>query len=266
MQSTDTLPTPLSPEHLLLVRPVLNGHRLLEITALSVVLTLCACLLFRLAECLSFGDVVHDPLFATRYWGWAIAGGLLGYVSADFGSGLFHWMADRFGTERTPYWGRHFVRPFRQHHVDPKEITRHDFIETNGNTAILLFPVTAALVFLLSNQNASNGHVLGLAAALSFSVFGFVTNQIHQWAHADHAPGLVQILQRAGIILAPKHHDIHHTHPHATHYCITAGQLNGLLRSVHFFEVMEWLAWKVLGIKAAEGGEDAERLALHGNE
>ncbi len=198
-----------------------------------------------------------------RHWLWAGLGMPLGILAADFCSGMFHWMADRFGTDRTPYWGPHFVRPFREHHTDPKGITHHDFIETNGNNAILLFPVLTAFVLLLSEQHATRTHVIGLSFALSFSIAGFATNQVHKWAHADKVPGWVTLLQRSGLILSPAHHDVHHTAPYDTHYCITTGWLNKLLHHAKFFSIMEWMAWNLLRLKAAEGGDDAHRLALH---
>jgi len=60
-----------------------------------------------------------------------------GYFLTDFISGFFHWAGDSLGSETMPILGAHFVKPFRFHHVDQKDITRHDFIETNGNNCII---------------------------------------------------------------------------------------------------------------------------------
>src|SRR5687768_8922826 len=44
---------------------------------------------------------------------------VIGMFSADFASGIIHWIADTWGSETMPILGRRFVRPFRVHHVNP---------------------------------------------------------------------------------------------------------------------------------------------------
>ncbi|MBC71162.1 MAG: hypothetical protein CMH47_02545, partial [Muricauda sp.] len=53
----------------------------------------------------------------------------------------------------------------------------------------------------------------------------FGTNQFHKWAHSEEVPGFGRWLQRMHIILPPDHHQIHHTWPHHTYFCITTGWL-----------------------------------------
>src|SRR5262245_18227834 len=63
-----------------------------------------------------------------KRWGWMVAVGVaVGLPFADFMSGLVHWAADNWGSESWPIIGG-FVRPFRNHHVDPEEMTRHGFV------------------------------------------------------------------------------------------------------------------------------------------
>ena len=68
---------------------------------------------------------------------------------ADFLSGFVHWAGDTVGDESTPVFGPNFVKPFRYHHVDPEDITRHDFVETNGNNCIVVAPVLSLVLLLM---------------------------------------------------------------------------------------------------------------------
>src|SRR5262245_53835912 len=69
------------------------------------------------------------------------------YVSADLLSGLVHWVGDTWCSPTTKVIGPLLVRPFREHHVDEKAITHHDFVETNGNNC--LFGTPGTLIALL---------------------------------------------------------------------------------------------------------------------
>ena len=178
----------------------------------------------------------------------ALSAFMLGFVAADFTSGFVHWLADTWGTPEWPIIGKALIRPFREHHVDQKEITRHDFIETNGNNCFISI-VPAASAALLPD-----GTVWFFAAAVTFSmcfaIFG--TNQFHKWAHMDAPPRLVRLLQRANLVLPPEHHAIHHTAPYAKYYCITVGWLNEALFRLRFFQTLEKVVTRLTGLVPRE--------------
>src|SRR5437762_3546014 len=64
-------------------------------------------------------------------WAWVAVAAAGGFVAADFLSGLVHWLFDTWGTPATPVVGKTFIVPFRVHHSDPQDITRHGFVATN---------------------------------------------------------------------------------------------------------------------------------------
>jgi ubiquitin-conjugating enzyme E2 variant len=47
------------------------------------------------------------------------------------------------------------------------------------------------------------------------------------------------------LILAPRHHEIHHAAPHDKHYCITVGWMNPVLNGLGFFRGLEWVVARV---------------------
>lgn len=179
-----------------------------------------------------------------------------GYLFADFVSGFVHWMADTWGSVEMPVLGNALLRPFREHHVDEKAITRHDFVETNGNNCLICVPAGTAALFV----PLDNPWVFFLMAWLLWSMLWvFGTNQFHKWAHLDEPPPVVAFLQRWHLILPPAHHAIHHTAPFATHYSITTGWMNRPLAAIRFFRVLEWLVTSVFGLipRADDLGERA---------
>jgi ubiquitin-conjugating enzyme E2 variant len=161
---------------------------------------------------------------------------LAAYLAADFFSGFVHWFGDTWGTVEWPIVGNGLIRGFREHHVDPKAITSHDFVEASGAISVALVPVLALGVLVPCE---SKGEILAASFLLVFAVSLFATNEIHKWAHHDSVPPVVGRLQRARVILSPAHHALHHAAPYDGHYCITTGWLNPLLERADFFRMLE---------------------------
>ena len=174
---------------------------------------------------------------------------MLGYVVADFISGVVHWAADTWGTPEWPVVGQALIRPFREHHVDAKEITRHDFVETNGNNCFVSIAPTVAAALI-----PQHGALALFSSTLLFSMTLWVlfTNQFHKWAHLDSPPAAIDWLQRMNLILPRDHHAIHHAAPYAKYYCITVGWLNEALYRVRFFQALERLITATTGLLPRE--------------
>jgi len=171
--------------------------------------------------------------------GWYLVGlAIAGYLVADLVSGIVHFLADNFGSEDTPFFGPGFIRPFRDHHVNPRGIVSHGFVAANGNNALVSIPILAPAALLLPVSESATAHLLG-SFILFMMLAVFVTNQFHKWAHMEVPPRFVRTLQSAGLILSREHHDVHHTTPHNAHYCITLGIWDPLLERTRFFHRLE---------------------------
>ncbi len=192
-----------------------------------------------------------DPLVAA---GVGVATFAFSFLVADFVSGLVHWMGDTFGTEDWAFVGPMFIRPFRIHHVDPKDITLHDFIATNGNASVVLMLFLGPVTFLAPTSWGLASFVI-LTFSLGMSLGIFFTNQFHKWAHESDPPALARFLQRFHLVLTSPGHDIHHTHPFRESYCITTGWLNPLFDRIQLWRKLEAAVSSVTGNDYSEGGK-----------
>jgi ubiquitin-conjugating enzyme E2 variant len=187
-----------------------------------------------------------------QLYGWLLlAAFAFGFVLADFVGGLVHWMGDTWGSTDMPVLGKAFIRPFREHHVDQKAITRHDYIETNGANCMVAVPVGAAILLVPLDVEGWTAPAVFTVATLGSMIFWvMMTNQFHKWSHldADETPALIRLLQKLHLVLPPEHHRIHHTPPFDTYYCITTGWLNWPLAKLGFYRHLERLITALTGL------------------
>lgn len=164
---------------------------------------------------------------------------------ADLVSGLVHWTADTWFSETMPVLGRRFLRPFRVHHLNPDDFLRRDFVDCNGDVAMLNIPILMAALAMPEST-------LGGAAKLALVTFALVslpTNQVHQWAHMPSPPAFVRWLQRRRVILSAEAHANHHSAPYVANYCIATGWCNRWLTAVDFFPACERLVTRLVGLR-----------------
>ncbi|APJ03435.1 fatty acid desaturase family protein [Silvanigrella aquatica] len=223
---------------------------------------------FRVVECLaliaffvSTGIILYRIFLSIPdLWYLLLPASLLGWIFSDFIGGVVHWAGDTWGSVDFPIFGPALIRPFREHHVDPYAITRHDFIETNAACALAGNPILFVCLFLNMGKDYKVTSFL-IYFVFFMTIFVLFTNQIHKWSHTPNPNRFLKFLQNTRIFLNPEHHKIHHTVPFNKYYCITTGWMNPILTRIQFFPRLERLITKYtralprredIGIKAAE--------------
>lgn len=163
---------------------------------------------------------------------------LAAWLLADFLSGVFHWIEDRYLTADMPIVGEHIAKPNDRHHAEPVAFLEGTYWTRNWTTIV---PASTVAAFLF----------LGSAPLWLWLAFAFLTqaNEIHAWAHRRVSIRFIRGLQEFGVFQSARHHMVHHKSPFDCRYCVMSDWLNWLLDGVGFWTSMEWVLLKAAGFK-----------------
>merc|ERR1712063_95691 len=177
----------------------------------------------------------------------SLVGLVFSILFADFVGGVVHWACDTWGTPSTKFWGV-FIRSFREHHLDPQAMTKHDFVEVSADSCIIPMPFLILVTFWRI-QYSFQIELLLMNVALWTTFFVMITNQVHKWSHmsTNKRPLVVRFLQTLRIFLHPQMHSMHHRPPFDCNYCIFNGWMNPILAQVDFWKRVERLITKTTG-------------------
>lgn len=78
------------------------------------------------------------------------------------------------------YGHQNFLRPFREHHIDPTSITRHDFIETNGDNFMVTIPFLGRMTwqFITLSEEEVQKNFSWSCYLFLLAIFVAMTNQV----------------------------------------------------------------------------------------
>jgi hypothetical protein len=233
-----TTPTePRSGDRLVIERPILNDPALASTWSHRAwVASGCTTVLISLAKATTGAAESH-------MWLEPILAGVVGYILADLGSGVYHWGIDNYGSASTPLFGTQ-IEAFQGHHKWPWTITRRHFAN-NLHALARAVTFTVLPLDLVFNDPVFHGFVAVCSGCIMFS------QQFHAWAHTTKSrlPPLVAALQEAGLLVSRSQHAAHHRPPYDNNYCIVSGVWNEFLDKQKAFEALEMVLFFKLGVR-----------------
>ncbi|MGC6550800.1 MAG: fatty acid desaturase CarF family protein [Rubripirellula sp.] len=200
-----------------------------------------------LAHILLFYHTLNLAIQLEIGWIWLAFSLFAGLLTADFVTGVIHWLADSYGSTKLPFIGQRIIHSFRVHHINPADFLRRTFVDTNGDTCFLVSLVLVGMFLIPLSSIPMQALSSGLLAFLGTAMY---SNQLHKWAHMRKPNRVIRMLQQLGLILSDEKHGQHHTYPHTGDYCVAPGWCNPILERLRFFRRMEAVIQKCTGIRA----------------
>lgn len=168
---------------------------------------------------------------------------LLGAEFADFGTGVYHFSVDNYGSAQTPIVGNQ-IEAFQGHHEEPWTITHRDFCNNSFPTCIATMP------FLVAFEIYCKAPYVLLWAVVACAGIAFC-QELHKWSHTlrSQCNPVVNWLQDYGVLVSRKAHLRHHRPPFETNYCIVTGHMNPILDRSNFFGKLGGVIARLTGVR-----------------
>ena len=177
-------------------------------------------------------------------WPYIVAGILVGYLTADFASGLVHWGMDTWFDQAV--FGR-AVAIAREHHTHPQHILAYGFLEhaTLGSAPSAVFIGLAVL--LTAGCAISPLSYFFVIIWLITSTCLFFGTSFHNLGHRRPRSAFIRVAQKMHLIISPEHHWVHHRDDQVIRYCVINGWANYLCDRLHVWRRLEWLVRTLTG-------------------
>jgi Lipid desaturase domain len=181
---------------------------------------------------------------------------LLAWFLADFLTGLVHWIEDKYLDSSKFAIIDDIAKNNDIHHEKPTTMLLTTPWSNIKQSAYVAWPLSIVL-FLF-------GAHLILWLGVAFASLG---NLIHRWAHtpAKQLHPAIKIMQKTGLFISYKEHDLHHRsmlklipkHLAGYKYCTMTNYVNFLLDNIKFWDGLE-LALSKVGIKTIKEKKDID--------
>ena len=167
-----------------------------------------------------------------------------GVVMADLVSGFVHWFEDGYIHKKMPVLGKWFgqvAEDNRRHHTQPRAFLTNRWFQSSWDVCVAALLVLAGAAWL---------KMLNVGVWV-FAILVANANQIHKWAHQSpkEKGWFVYRLQKFHILQTPREHGRHHSGEKNTHYCVITNFTNPVLEKIRFWQGLDCLMAKVLGLQ-----------------
>jgi ubiquitin-conjugating enzyme E2 variant len=187
--------------------------------------------------------LVNDFTPSGISWPWIVAGVVVGYFVADFGSGLVHWGVDTWFDERS--LGR-VVAIAREHHTHPQNIIGYGFLEHSalGSGPSGIFIGFAAIVTAFFSPSIP-AYLLMIVWFITSTCLFFGTS-FHNLCHKTPSR-YVRWLQKMRLVIRTEEHWTHHRGDQTIRYCVINGWANYPCDRWRVWRGLEWLVHALTG-------------------